>query len=378
MTEPDPSDTADQPSLWPDYLQWQFYIDVVGGCNLACPSCPVGNSREVPVSKGLMPPELLDRIVAKAVAEVGEIDIGLYNWTEPLLHPQLPELVRIIHSHRCSSSLSSNLNDIRNLEEVLRANPGKIKLSLSGFVQSSYGVTHRKGDIEVVKRNMQELAEVRRRVAAETEIVVGFHRYLGNHEEERLMEEYSDSLGFTFDPQWAFLMPLEKVLGFCDAEGGTPLSEEDGQLIERLALPLAEAVRISQASPQQACLVRDRIMSITVDGNVTLCCNVFDQSKYSLCSYLDHTLDEIQAMKHRHWQCQPCMEHGLHKLYEYTDAEALDHLALKTIASHFPNAQLSGMQEISRRRRYRGLMGLARRVKDCGRLVLDRLAGRTR
>ena len=29
-------------------VRWLFDVDIVGRCNLRCPSCPVGNSTEVP------------------------------------------------------------------------------------------------------------------------------------------------------------------------------------------------------------------------------------------------------------------------------------------------------------------------------------------
>jgi len=46
-----------------------FNIDVLGSCNLRCPSCPVGNSRDVRLPTGFMEPPLLAAIIAKAKAE---------------------------------------------------------------------------------------------------------------------------------------------------------------------------------------------------------------------------------------------------------------------------------------------------------------------
>ena len=42
------------------------YIDVVGRCNLKCPSCPMGNSFDKDSVGGSMSPELLTRILEKA------------------------------------------------------------------------------------------------------------------------------------------------------------------------------------------------------------------------------------------------------------------------------------------------------------------------
>ena len=74
--------------------RWQFYVDVVGACNLRCPSCPVGNST-AKMPHGYMSPSLLDEIVRKAVSECQRLQVSLFNWTEPFLHPRLAEMIRV-------------------------------------------------------------------------------------------------------------------------------------------------------------------------------------------------------------------------------------------------------------------------------------------
>src|SRR5262245_21750268 len=95
-----------------------FNIDVIGSCNLRCPSCPQGNLRDIRLPKGQMEPDLLRRILGKAVQECRIKGVGLFNWTEPLLHPRLPELIGIIHEQGLRCFLSSNLNALRNLDAV--------------------------------------------------------------------------------------------------------------------------------------------------------------------------------------------------------------------------------------------------------------------
>src|SRR5437763_15875456 len=75
-----------------------FYIDVFSYCNLRCPSCLVG-ARYGALSewpRGLMSQDLLGRILDKAVGECRIEAVGLYNWTEPLLHPEIASLVRAV------------------------------------------------------------------------------------------------------------------------------------------------------------------------------------------------------------------------------------------------------------------------------------------
>jgi hypothetical protein len=116
-------------------------IDIFGSCNLRCPSCPVGNMGQINPS-GLMDLKLFERIAKKADQQHRVTGIGLFNWAEPMLHPQLPEFIRITKRHKTDCHISSNLNVMRHHEEVLAANPDHFRISLSGFTQATYGTTH--------------------------------------------------------------------------------------------------------------------------------------------------------------------------------------------------------------------------------------------
>jgi uncharacterized radical SAM superfamily Fe-S cluster-containing enzyme len=70
-------------------------IDAVDVCNLRCPSCPSGRrSGGSPV--GLLAPRTLQDIVEKARTECHLSYVSLFNWGEPLLHPELPRLVSVV------------------------------------------------------------------------------------------------------------------------------------------------------------------------------------------------------------------------------------------------------------------------------------------
>src|SRR5689334_153588 len=126
-----------------------FNIDVLGAgaCTLRCPCCPVGNMPKMHNRKGLMSTDLLQRILDKAVSECEVEAVMLFNWTEPLLHPELPELIRIVRNHGLRCDLSSNLNEMPRIDEVLRAEPTNLRISMSGFHQETYDKTHRGGDV---------------------------------------------------------------------------------------------------------------------------------------------------------------------------------------------------------------------------------------
>ena len=64
-------------------------VDVVGTCNLRCPSCPVGNMPKLNAS-GLMDVGLFRRIVERADRDFGVRAIFLHNWAERRRTPSAP------------------------------------------------------------------------------------------------------------------------------------------------------------------------------------------------------------------------------------------------------------------------------------------------
>jgi len=296
---------------------YYFYVDPVGACNLRCPSCAVGNSPEVNNARGTLSPGLLRRILAKATAECEVEGVGLYNWAEPMLAPRLAELVATVHEFGLMCDLSTNLNRVRNLPALLRANPRSMRISLSGFSQAAYGITHRGGDIELVKANMRILSEVRAATGSTTAVEVCFHRYLSNRDDEDPMRELCKTLGFSFLPMWALWLPLEKVLAAAGETGYGALGAEDRRLLGNLALPLREALLAASSAPKSACHLQTRIVALDVAGRVQLCCGVYDASRFSIANYLDTPIEKIQALRLAHPTCETCQRHGVHDYFMY-------------------------------------------------------------
>lgn len=189
------------------------------------------------------------------------------------------------------------------------------------------------------------------------------------------MKDYAEALGFEFEPAWAYLMPLEKMLAFTD-ESATDvrITDEDRQVIDRLALPLEAAVSAARKNRHQPCILQERQMAITSQGDVMLCCTAFDQSKYKLAPFLDTPLVELQRMKFQHDTCASCMKNGLHVYFVYGSDE-FDALALERVAQYYPDANLKGMKALQQERRPRGIRGLPRRFRNSFEKLRTRLVG---
>lgn len=316
-----------------------FNIDVVGSCNLRCPSCPVGNSPDNENPNGFMEPSLLDAIMNKAMCECHVAGVGLFNWAEPVLHPQLPELVKIVQSYNVPCYISSNLNILKNIDEILSANPSSFRISISGFTQNIYSLTHRGGNVERVKNNMIKLAESKKKVGSTTSIHVLYHRYLTNLHEESMMRKFAHQLGFQFIPVWAFMMPLEKTLSYAENISdlsNSNLTDDDIQTIQKLALPLKESFDVSSKYKHMNCSLRDNQITIDFQGKVQLCCAVFDSQKFTIGSFLDTDLPQLQSLKYSEEgenTCTRCMNHGIH-IYSTYRTKDLNRVAIYNVMNN--------------------------------------------
>jgi MoaA/NifB/PqqE/SkfB family radical SAM enzyme len=286
-----------------------FHIDVFSYCNLRCPSCLVGNklTHTSEWRRGLMSPDFLGRILDKGLSECAISDVGLYNWTEPMLHPDIVDLVRVVKSRGLRCSISSNLNVLRNPEELLASGLDWIRVSLSGFTQRVYELGHRGGELEIVKDNMRRLAAAKETTGAATMIEVLYHRYRDNHDEIAPMAEFSRSLGFEFKIILAYVTVVEKILTI-HAGDCTP---QDSLVLDRLAVPLDRAIAITSQIAEDRCTFLEDIIAIDVAGQVMLCCGSSLRPSNVIGNYLDVSLDEIQRRRREHSLCSDCMKLGL-------------------------------------------------------------------
>lgn len=289
------------------YLPRTVLIDIVGSCNLSCPSCPSGAPKKN--RGGKMSLDMFRRILAKLEKEQPGATVSIFNWTEPMVHLQIADFIEAIRPHGLKSRISSNLNIIRDVDRIAAASPDYMTISLSGFTQDVYVVGHEGGEIEVVKENMRLLSGALKKAKATTEVTVYYHKYLHNLHEVDLMKQYAESLGFSFGAGWAYYMPIERVQAYI--EGRLPPSEVE--FIEgRFALNIKKAMETAKQFRDEPCLFPTTQLTIDCRGNVQLCCSVYDAGRFTIGSYLDSPWNEIEHKLQTHSYCSECGQNGLH------------------------------------------------------------------
>ena len=115
-----------------------------------------------------------------------------------------------------------------------------------------------------------------------------YHRYLGNLDDESRLRTWASERGIGFHTSWAYFMPLEKVLAYAyQDERYGQITANDFKILTRLALPFDEALTIASRHRQQDCKLLKNQIVMDINGDVVLCCSVYNQKKYSVGNFLE-------------------------------------------------------------------------------------------
>lgn len=295
--------------------RYVYAIDIVGGCNLRCPTCPVANQDNIP--KGLMSLELFDNILKKIRREQPNLnpDIWLFNWGEPLLHPEVDKFILTTRENGFTSMISSNLNHGGRLESLMKAAPDRMKISLSSLDQKIYSQTHARGKIGQVIENLHALAKFRDQYKSPTKIWIGHHLYKNTINEQTEIQALANSLGFGYAPSPAILAPIESVMELIDQQNNInksiPIYQEISQqfLYDPLEIRKMNAVH---RSGKKDCELRFNMTTIQYDGQVNLCCASTQILSQNPIKFLEHSFEDIENHKYDSSFCKKCMGLNLH------------------------------------------------------------------
>jgi len=146
----------------------EAYIEPTSFCNLRCPACPTG------LRLGERPVTNIDESLFKAaIDEIGDyvFRLWMYNWGEPLLHRQTPELIKYAKTKALEVLLSSNLSIPMTddyIERLVRSGLDTLIVSLDGTTAETYQKYRISGSFALVRENMQRIQETKKRLGLQT------------------------------------------------------------------------------------------------------------------------------------------------------------------------------------------------------------------
>ena len=190
---------------YPYYL----LIDPADVCNLRCTTCPTGMDNESRrqgdltvlnrSQRTVMTPELFNSVIE----ELGPylFFVMFYNWGEPLLNKHIHEFISKAKSYDIETEIHTNLSlklSDQRIEEILGSGLDNLVCSIDGFTQEVYEIHRVGGNIDLIKRNLDQLVKTRDRLGASTQIVYKMLVFGHNEHQVQQAADYCKNIGVVF------------------------------------------------------------------------------------------------------------------------------------------------------------------------------------
>lgn len=285
----------------------KYSIDIVGTCNLKCPSCGRRDGYEhTPKFKGIMSYDLILKILDKIRTESpGKRHIiGLYDWGEPLMHPKIGDIITAIRDRGMDAMVSTNGNATKFLEDCIRAKPLMFGVSLSGFTKDTYEITHKGGDASTVIGTIIRAHDLIDRYDTGTQLIVNFHLYKNNAGDLALLKRLVKTLDCDYTISLGRLITLDD---YRDSINGKP-----NPIVDNLLVTPKQFLEISKKYKAPCGQIEEKRISINPDGSVQICCAVMGDQYKMYPSYLDVTKEQFFAKRDVSPICTGCMSLGYH------------------------------------------------------------------
>ncbi|MEY8837570.1 radical SAM protein, partial [Cribrihabitans sp. XS_ASV171] len=149
-----------------------YYIDICNVCNLRCPFCITG-AQTNKLRPGIM--SVADfRTIFDRIGDHAQL-ISLYNWGEPLMNPNLVEIIGIAASRGAKVHIDSNLatTDFTDAQAEALVGSGLHSLfaSIGGVSQKVHETYRVRGKVNRALGNLRQLARAKVRLATERPIL---------------------------------------------------------------------------------------------------------------------------------------------------------------------------------------------------------------
>jgi MoaA/NifB/PqqE/SkfB family radical SAM enzyme len=286
-------------------------IEVSGICNLICMSCNLGSSSEKRSRGGFMNLDTYKKVLEKLIKDIPFVSsVYLYLWGEPLLNPELPQIIEYTRQCGLGVEISTNLNKCANLEKVIQAAPDYLIVPCSG-TGKNYELTHTGGKWDLFEQNLHKLKEHITRYNVRTGVEVVYHVYKHNLTDDYdYVEHLAKNLGFSFKPVIANIFP-ERILEL--VAFGTDIPEAMKEASKRMINTIDDQIQFSQEKNKK-CVMMNAFPVIRWNGSVIPCCNM--EGGTIADNYLDVSLEELKRRQVSSSLCKTCISFKLqHAFY---------------------------------------------------------------
>ena len=170
---------------------FSFNLEPTFRCNLACEMCPRFSSDDPQLD---MAAETYERI-CQFMSLAHTIDFT--GWGEPLLHPEIFEMVSAAKSRGCLTSMTSNgtaLNE-RNCASLLDSGLDRLAISVDGVRPETYNAIRIGSSFDRIQKNISRLSGMIGQKGSRTELAVAYTLQECNADELDMVLPWVSSVG---------------------------------------------------------------------------------------------------------------------------------------------------------------------------------------
>lgn len=149
---------------------YMLQIEPTNICNLSCPLCPTGRNELNRKPRHMKFNEF------KAIIDDMEeylLFLVLWDWGEPFMNPEFPEMIRYASEHGIKTVTSTNahfLHDEQYLKEILRSGLSNLIVAVDSLDETNYTIYRKKGELGKTILGLTNLIRLRNELKSETKI----------------------------------------------------------------------------------------------------------------------------------------------------------------------------------------------------------------
>jgi radical SAM protein with 4Fe4S-binding SPASM domain len=174
-------------------------IETGAVCTLKCPFCPQ-NQDDFNLSRDFLKFSDFKKIVD--YFEVFVDTILLFNWGEPLLNPDLSDMIMYAAKKEIRTIVHSNLNFLtaQMAETLIKAGLSELTASIDGASEESYQFYRRGGSLKVALENLKTLINKKKTLKMETPYIAWkFLVFRQNEHEINKAKEIANEIGVSIN-----------------------------------------------------------------------------------------------------------------------------------------------------------------------------------
>jgi len=243
------------------------YVEPTNLCQLKCALCPSGLRQIKPVGRMSMDTfrKVIDALGPTAT------ELHLYNWGEPFLHPDLPEMIAYAKRFGPYVVVSTNLNKLNEdtAKAIIDARLDFINASIDGVSQQVYESYRIGGDVKQVIENLRMLCRLKQEARSDLPRIDW--QFLVTAQNEAELPEaarLATELGIRFHPK-----KVRVGLSEFDTESGADIASKDNDWIPHDAA--FNRYKNKKRAKHKVCKSLWECVVVSWQGWVAPCCQVY-------------------------------------------------------------------------------------------------------